>query len=287
MCPQLDDAVYAASKELRGRGAPDPDVLFLLATGGHVPPGAGEINWRLPLSSVSGVPSAWRSKELFASEAHGATFWTIVDAPGEDETGNASDPSAPAWTAGFPVWLAACSGASLAVHAGAGFSLDAEGDARVGTLSLTSDHINLSGRTPLLGLGHSRLGSIFPDQTNLHHEALRLRAQELADERGIETSEAIVGCALAPSQLTPAERAWFARAGAQVGAFGLADPLIAMAHASISCLSIIAVLEGSQRMDLKSQILAADKLAPALDDLLGALAPDLARTAFELREEAV
>ena len=40
-------------------------------------------------------------------------------------------------------------------------------------------------------------------------------------------------------------------------------------------------------MDLKTQIIAADKLAPALDDLLGALVPDLARTAFELREETV
>lgn len=287
MCPQLDDAVYAASKELRGRGAPDPDVIFLLATGGRVPPGAGEIAWRLPLSSVSGVPSPWRGKELFASEAHGATFWTIVDAPGDEETGNALEANAPAWTPGFPVWLAACSGASLAVHAGAGFSLDAEGDARVGTLSLTSDHINFSGRTPLLGLGQSRLGSIFPDQTNLHHESLRRRAQELADERGIPTSEAVVGCALSPSQLTPAERIWFARAGAQIGAFGLADPLIAMAHAGLSCLSIVAVLEGATRMDLKTQIAAADRLAPALDDLLGALVPDLARTAFELREETV
>lgn len=287
MCPQLDDAVYAASKELRGRGAPDPDVLFLLATGGRVPPGAGEIAWHLPLDSVAGVPAVWRDKELYASEAADAVFWTIVDAPGEEETGNAIDPNAPAWTPGFPVWLAACSGASLAVHAGAGFSLDEEGDARVGTLSLTTDHINLSGRTPLLGLGHSRLGSIFPDQTNLHHEGLRRRAQELADERGIPTSEAVVGCALAPSQLTPAERRWFARAGAQLGAFGLADPLIAMAHAGLSCLSIVAVLEGAKRMDLKTQIREAERLAPALDDLLGALAPDLARTAYALREETV
>ncbi len=282
----LDESVYAASKELRGRGAPEPEVLFLMGTGVGLLPSGLSASWRLPLEGIAGIPAAWRASTLIAGEAHGATFWFLEDAPGERQGRLGAGHEEAHWTRAFPIWLAACSGATICVHTSAGSRLPTcdVGDGPP-TLALGRDHINLSGSTPLFGLGESRLGALFPDQTTLHHTGLRRIAMRLAAKRGLHVIEAVLACTAGPALETPAEREFMARAGAEVSVQDLAAPLIAAAHSGLACLSIVALLDGDGELDVARLLTGAEALAPALEELLEALIPDLAKLAVELREE--
>lgn len=284
-CP-LDEAVFAASKELRGRGAPEPEVLMLLGTGLGLLPSTLEAEWRLPLESVAGVPRAWRGATLHAAEQHGAGFWMLEDAPGEGALGDGPRGAHPTWARAFPVWLAACSGATVLLHTSAGCRLPGrEAQDEPPSLALGRDHLNLSGSTPLLGLGESRLGALFPDQTQVHHAALRRRALQHAQRHGLTAWEAVLACTAGPALETPAEREFLARVGGEVAVQDLAGPLIAAAHGGLACLALVAVLEERGGVDVARLLRGAEALAPALEELVEALVPDLAQIALELREE--
>lgn len=285
----LDAAVAAARADLKKRGIPAPDVFFFLGTGVGMLPTALKSPLRLPLGKLAGVPDAWKDVMLHAGQLGSMSVWLIEDAPGAQEHGISETPGEPAWTRGFPCWLAKQAGARVCVHTSAGQALgEAQSGAPVaGSLALVSDHINLSGRTPLFALGSSTLGPLFPDQTTLHHAGLRHAALRRGKKLGVPIVEAIACCAPAPAIETPAERLFWARAGAQVAAQGLATPLLACAHAGLAVLAVVAVTDsgaGLQRVgDLVAQ---ADKLAPAIEELLTSLAPDLAKVATELADEA-
>ena len=259
----LDRAAESARAALSGAGALQPCALLLLATGTGQLPGRLERTGRAPLSRIAGVPACWADCVLHWGELRGLPVWMLEDAARE------TAPSDPAWHAGFPVWLAAAAGASTLIHTSAGAAL-ARGDApAVGTLALARDHVNLSGATPLLALGESRLGPLFPDQTRLHDGALRRSALDSAAELGLAAREVVVACSLGPALETPAERAHFARAGADVAVQRLATPLLAAAHAGLGVLAIVVVVQDAQAsLDLARITAASRALAPALDDLL-------------------
>jgi len=280
----LDESVFCASKELHGRGAPDPEVLFLMATGLGLLPTAFGATWQMPLEKIAGVPRGWRGQTLFAAERREGTFWFLEDAPGDEPFPNCgrTTHSAAPWERAFPVWLAACAGATVCVHTSAGSSLGEGPGARLG---LAADHINFSGHSPLQGLGESRLGPLFPDQSRLHHGGLRRALTGQAERLGIPTQEGLVACTSGPTIETPAERAYYARAGADFSVQGLADPLIAMSHAGLACLGVVALFEETETDKVVGVVEGADQIAPALEELLAALAGDLSRTALEMREE--
>jgi len=141
---------------------------------------------------------------------------------------------------------------------------------------LVRDHINFSGKTPLVGLGESRLGPLFPDTARLHHEGLRAGALKLARKLGVPLVEAIAACTPGPALDTPAEREWWSRAGADVAVQNIATPYLACAHAGLALLSVVAVTDSGEGMENMAGIVQqADKLAPALEELLQSLAPEL------------
>ncbi|MDH5315229.1 MAG: purine-nucleoside phosphorylase [Gemmatimonadota bacterium] len=82
-----------------------------------------------------------------------------------------------------------------------------------GTIMLIRDHLNLTGRTPLLGAalpGEER----FPDMTVAYDAGLRDRARALAVSLGIPLEEGVYAGLLGPSYETPAEVAYLERIGA-------------------------------------------------------------------------
>jgi len=273
----LDQAVRQARDELEFTGVTWPEALFLLGTGVGVLPERLHGRGTLPLGGVSGVPSPWRSGALYHGQLDhletGLGAWILEDlsssSPLTDER---------PWSAGFPCWLAALMRADVLVHVSAGSAVRTDGrePLSVGTIALVSDHINLSARTPLAGLGDSDLGPLFPDLSILHSQELRTRAAELARARGIEVREAIAACTLGPALDTPAERHFHALAGADVSVQGLASPLLAAAHAGLSVLSLVVVTDdGAGPADVRSILQASEAAAPMLDDLLIALVPEI------------
>ena len=81
-----------------------------------------------------------------------------------------------------------------------------------GTLMVISDHINMTGRTPLLGPNADAIGPRFTDLTDLYAPALRERIHRAAKAEGVELREGVYIGLLGPTYETPAEvrmlRAW-------------------------------------------------------------------------------
>ncbi len=96
-----------------------------------------------------------------------------------------------------------------------------------GTLMIIADHLNLTGRTPLLGPNADPIGERFPDMTNAWSARLRdlLRAAGEAEEVSLE--EGVYAGLLGPSYETPAEVRMLRTLGAD--AVGMSTVLEAIA----------------------------------------------------------
>lgn len=269
----LDSAVDSVRAALGARNVPAPEALVFPATGLGILPGRLARGGKLPLARLDGVPRMWRSSVLSFGDFHGLAVWMIDDAPLEAEEGE------PAWQRAFPVWLAAASGATAMLHASAGIALEPPEPRKslpVGSLAFWSDHLNLSGGSPLVGIGESQLGPMFPDQTRLHDPHLRRAALAAAARLGVAAGEAVVACTSGPTLDTPAERRFFARAGATVAVQDLAGPLIAAAHAGLGTLGVgVVVAHALDEVDVARIASLSQAVAPALDDLFWQLAADV------------
>lgn len=283
-CP-LDSAVMQAVSDLESRAFPKPEVLLFLGTGVGMMPAHLRAGARLPIGRITGAPPAWSQVLLYSGLLGETAVWLLEDAPGAPEEGTHQPLDEPPWVRGYPCWLAAAAGASVCVHTSAGHALaDANGRLiRPGSLAMLRDHINFSGRTPLVGLGASKLGPLFPDASRLHHADLRRAALRHGASLGVPVGEAVAACTPGPALETAAERVWWARAGADVAVQNLATPLLSCAHAGLSVLALVAVTDaGDGLQDMGGLVAQAEKLAPAIEDLLVDLAADLARTASDL-----
>jgi inosine/guanosine/xanthosine phosphorylase family protein len=74
-----------------------------------------------------------------------------------------------------------------------------------GTLMVIGDHINLTGRNPLLGPNADGIGPRFPDLTDAWSARLRARLHAAASAEGVRLEEGIYVGIAGPSYETPAE----------------------------------------------------------------------------------
>jgi purine-nucleoside phosphorylase len=96
-----------------------------------------------------------------------------------------------------------------------------------GTLMVISDHLNLTGRTPLLGPNADELGPRFTDLTDVWSPRLRQRLRDAGAAEGVELAEGIYAGLLGPSYETPAEVRMLRTMGAD--AVGMSTVLEAIA----------------------------------------------------------
>ncbi len=74
-----------------------------------------------------------------------------------------------------------------------------------GTLMLLSDHLNLTGRSPLMGPNDDALGQRFPDLVDAYSPRLRGLMRAAAADEGIELAEGVYAGLTGPTYETPAE----------------------------------------------------------------------------------
>lgn len=74
-----------------------------------------------------------------------------------------------------------------------------------GTLMLIEDHINLTGRSPLIGPNEDALGERFPDMVNAWSRELRAVMRRAATDEDIPVEEGVYIGLTGPSYETPAE----------------------------------------------------------------------------------
>ena len=98
---------------------------------------------------------------------------------------------------------------------------------RPGELMLVSDHINLMGTNPLLGLDDDRWGPRFLDQTAVYSPELRSRLRRAAMTSSVTLREGIYAAMPGPAYETPAEIRCLRTAG--VDAVGMSTVPEAMA----------------------------------------------------------
>lgn len=107
-------------------------------------------------------------------------------------------------------------------------------DLRPGQPVLIADHVNLTGRTPLLGPNDDRLGPRFPDMSQAYSPRLR----ELARSVEPDLAEGIYCGLLGPTYETPAEVRMARTLGADLVGMSTVHETIAAVHAGAEVLAV-------------------------------------------------
>ncbi|MBD2869590.1 purine-nucleoside phosphorylase [Paenibacillus arenilitoris] len=114
-----------------------------------------------------------------------------------------------------------------------------------GNLMLISDHLNLTGKNPLVGPNDDELGVRFPDMSEAYSKRLRAIARDIAQSQDITLREGVYAGLLGPTYETPAEIRMLRVLGADAVGMSTVAEVIAARHsgievAGISCISNMA-----------------------------------------------
>jgi purine-nucleoside phosphorylase len=143
----------------------------------------------------------------------------------------------------FPVRVLARLGIRALVLTNAAGCVNAHWSA--GDLMRITDHLNLSGRNPLVGPNDARLGPRFPDLSRAYDPRLAKALDAAAASCGIQLRAGVYAQMLGPSYETPAEIRMLRTLGADAVGMSTVPEVIAAAHAGIpvagiSCLTNMA-----------------------------------------------
>lgn len=108
----------------------------------------------------------------------------------------------------------------------------------VGDFMLIEDHINMTGKSPLTGPNDNALGTRFPDMTFAYAPALREKAQEAAQDCGIEPRRGVYCGVNGPQFETPAEIRMFRALGADAVGMSTVFEVIAAAHCGLPVAAV-------------------------------------------------
>jgi len=107
-----------------------------------------------------------------------------------------------------------------------------------GDLMRITDHVNLSGRNPLVGPNEPDLGPRFPDVSRAYTPDLAEALERAARETGIELRSGVYAHFLGPSYETPAEVRMARTLGADAVGMSTVPEVIVAAHQSGPCCAI-------------------------------------------------
>lgn len=111
-------------------------------------------------------------------------------------------------------------------------------DCTPGRLLLLSDHLNLTGKNPLLGPNDERLGTRFPDMSAAYDPKLRDLTRALARELEIPLAEGVYAGLLGPNYETPAEIRMLEICGASCVGMSTVHEVLALRHMGVRTLAI-------------------------------------------------
>jgi purine-nucleoside phosphorylase len=114
-----------------------------------------------------------------------------------------------------------------------------------GDLMLMTDHLNLTGHTPLLGPNDDAMGPRFPDMTRAYDHAVADALRGVAKDASIAIREGVYAGLLGPTYETPAEVRMLRTLGAQAVGMSTVLEVIALRHmgvrvGALSCITNLA-----------------------------------------------
>jgi purine-nucleoside phosphorylase len=142
-----------------------------------------------------------------------------------------------------------------------------------GTLMLITDHLNLSGQSPLTGPNDERLGVRFPDMSTAYDAALRDCFRQAAEAAQVALAEGVYVGLSGPSYETPAEIRMFSRVGGDSVGMSTVCEVIAARHmgmrvAGVSCITNLAAGLGTTELDHDEVKDTADRVRSQFVSLL-------------------
>jgi purine-nucleoside phosphorylase len=142
-----------------------------------------------------------------------------------------------------------------------------------GSLMLISDHINLTGQSPLVGVNDPGLGVRFPDMTDTYDENLRALAHRTAATLGLLLEEGVYLGLLGPSYETPAEIRMARTLGADAVGMSTVLEVIAAVHGGmrvlgLSCITNMAAGMLHQKLTEEEVLETANRVRPQFTALV-------------------
>jgi len=178
----------------------------------------------------------------------------------------------------FPVRVMKALGADklLVTNAAGGINTNYE----AGDLMLISDHINFTGRNPLIGPNDSSIGVRFPDMSEGYSRRMRAVAKEIASQQGFALREGVYLAVLGPSYETPAEIRMMRTLGADAVGMSTVTEVIAARHCGmetvgISCITNMASGILDQPLSHEEVIETTERVKSRFLGLVQALIPRL------------
>lgn len=141
-----------------------------------------------------------------------------------------------AWEVAYPVWLMYLLGVKILITTNAAGAINES--YQVGDFCLMQDHINLTGRNPIVGTDPDKIAPRFIPMKDAYDPVLRQIAKAVADDLSISIQEGIYLGLLGPSFETPAEIRAFRVLGADTVAMSVVEEVIAARHVGIKVLGI-------------------------------------------------
>lgn len=112
-----------------------------------------------------------------------------------------------------------------------------------GEIMLITDHINLLGKSPLMGPNNDKYGPRFPDMLEPYDPELCSIARQKALELGIRLHEGVYAVVSGPSLETPAEYRYIRTIGADAVGMSTVPEVIAAIHMGIKCFGLSAITD--------------------------------------------
>jgi purine-nucleoside phosphorylase len=152
-----------------------------------------------------------------------------------------------------------------------------------GTLMAISDHINMTGRSPLTGPNAPEIGTRFPDMTAVWDAGLRAGLHATATAEGVPLSDGVYACLSGPSYETSAEVRMLARLGADAVGMSTALEAVAARWAGLRVCGVSLVTNPAAGLSgaglSHAEVLAAAESAgPALSRILARFVGELDTT---------
>ena len=107
-----------------------------------------------------------------------------------------------------------------------------------GDLMLITDHINLVATNPLIGPNNEKLGTRFPDLSDVYNKELRSIATKVAEEQNIQLQQGVYAWWSGPAYETPAEIRMIRTLGADAVGMSTVPEAIVATHGGMKVLGI-------------------------------------------------
>ena len=149
-----------------------------------------------------------------------------------------------------------------------------------GSLMLITDHVNMTGRSPLTGPNCDAWGPRFPDMSKVYDDAYISAALTHGARLGLRVERGVYLCTPGPQLETPAETRAFRILGADAVGMSTVPECIAAHHMGmrilgISCLTNKNLPDCMAPTGIEEIVAAAEKAGDGLGNLICAVLPDL------------